>query len=195
MSILYARRTALTDEQARDAALAVADQLFYERGIRSVRMEEVRDESGVSLKRLYKLFPTKDRLAEEVLRRRESAFVASLRAYVQTRPAPRARVLAVFDFLEEWFREPEFRGCPFINAFGEMGPTSPCVLDAAQSQKRALRELVGTLVRAAGGTPTTADQATMLVNGAIVSAAMLGDERAAPRAKQAARVLLDARGP
>ena len=38
----------MTDEQARAAALDAADRLFYERGIRAVRMEEVRDQSGVS---------------------------------------------------------------------------------------------------------------------------------------------------
>jgi AcrR family transcriptional regulator len=194
MSILHARsRSELTDEQARDAALEAADRLFYERGIRSVRMEEVRDESGVSLKRLYKLFPTKDRLAEEALRRREAEFIASLREYAESRRSPRDGVLALFDYLASWFDEPGFRGCAFINAFGEMSTSSPFVLAAVQSQKQALRDLVGTLVRAAGGTPTVADQVTMLVNGATVSAAMLGDRRAAARAKQAARVLLDTR--
>jgi AcrR family transcriptional regulator len=181
----------MTDEQARDAALDVADRLFYERGIRSVRMEEVRDASGVSLKRLYKLFPTKEQLAEEALRRRESAFVSALRAYVQRRRTPRGRVLALFDYLADWFAEPDFRGCAFINAFGEMSASSPCVLDAVQSQKRSLRELVGSLVRAAGGTDALGDQVTMLFNGATVSAAMLGDRVAAARAKQAVRLLLE----
>jgi len=184
----------MTDEQARDAALDAADRLFYERGIRSVRMEEVRNESGVSLKRLYKLFPTKEQLAEQALRRRDAAFVASLRARVQPRRAPRDRVLALFDYLADWFEEPDFRGCAFINAFGEMSSASPCVLAAVQAQKRSLRELVGSLVCDAGGTPALADQVTMLFNGATVSAAMLGDRRAAPRAKQAVRTLLDERG-
>jgi len=180
----------MTDAQAREAALEAADQLFYERGIRSVRMEEVRDASGVSLKRLYKLFPTKDRLAGEALRRRETAFVSALRAYVRTRRTPRSRVLALFDYLADWSHEPDFRGCAFINAFGEMSATSACVLAAVQSQKRSLRELVGSLVREAGGTDALADQVTMLFNGATVSAAMLGDDRAAARAKQAVNVLL-----
>jgi AcrR family transcriptional regulator len=184
----------MTDAQAREAALEAADRLFYERGIRSVRMEEVRDTAGVSLKRLYKLFPTKDRLAEEALRRREAAFVSDLRAYVQTRRTPCGRVLALFDYLADWFGEPDFRGCAFINAFGEMSATSPCVLAAVQSQKRSLRALVGSLVREAGGTDALADQLTMLFNGATVSAAVLGDREAAARAKQAVRLLFEQTG-
>jgi AcrR family transcriptional regulator len=181
----------MTDAQARESALEAADRLFYERGIRSVRMEEVRDASGVSLKRLYKLFPTKDRLAGEALLRRESAFISTLRAYVRTRRTARGRVLALFDYLADWSQEPDFRGCPFINAFGEMSASSACVLAAVQSQKRSLRELVGSLVRAAGGADALADQVTMLFNGATVSAAILGDHDAPARAKQAVRLLLE----
>jgi AcrR family transcriptional regulator len=184
----------MTDEQARAAALDAADRLFYERGIRAVRMEDVRDQSGVSLKRLYKLFPHKDRLAEEALRRRDAAFITALRAYAETRRTPRARVLSLFDFLAEWFAEPDFRGCPFINAFGEMSSTSASVPAAAQSQKRALRALIGELIKPAGGSAALADQLGMLFNGAIVSASMLGDNRAASHAKQAAKTLLDSSG-
>lgn len=183
--------TRLTDQEARAAALDAADRLFYERGIRPVRMEEVRDQSGVSLKRLYKLFPHKDLLAEASLRRREAAFVTDLRAYTETKRSPRARVLSLFDYLAEWFSEPDFRGCAFINAFGEMSSTSACVLAAAQSQKRSLRALIGELVKAAGGPPALADQVTMLFNGAIVSASILKDDRAAKQAKQAVTALLD----
>lgn len=188
------RTSMLTDDQARDAALATADRLFYERGIRPVRMEDVRDGSGVSLKRLYKLFPNKDQLAAETLRRRELDFIGALRSYVESRRAPSDRVLAIFDFLDSWFREPDFRGCAFINSFGEMASSSQCVLAATQSQKRCLRELVRELVHAAGGTPALADQITMLIHGATVSAAMLEDSGAAREAQSAARALLESAG-
>lgn len=180
----------MTDDQAREAALEAADRLFYERGIRPVRMEDVRDASGVSLKRLYKLFPTKDRLADEALRRRESAFLAQLREYVELQATPTERVLALFDYLADWFGDVDFRGCAFINAFGEMSSTSPRVADAVQSQKRSLRSLIASLVQSAGGTEALADQLTMLFNGATVSAAILGDRTAAARAQDAARRLI-----
>jgi AcrR family transcriptional regulator len=180
----------MTDDEARQAALAAADRLFYERGIRAVRMEEVRDASGVSLKRLYALFPTKDDLAAQVLHRREAEFLTALRRHVERRRTPGDRVLALFDYLAAWFGEDGFRGCAFINAFGELGATSDSVRHAAESQKHALRRLIGELVAAAGGTAKQADQVTMLFNGATVSAAMLGDPRAARPAKDAVRTLL-----
>lgn len=180
----------LDDERARELALEAADRLFYERGIRAVRMEQIRDASGVSLKRLYKLFPTKERLAEAALRLRAASFAGDLAAFVEARTTPRERVLAIFDFLDAWVSDPGFRGCAFINAFGELGATSPCVLDAVQAQKRELHETIATLVRDAGGTTAAADQISILFQGATVAAAILGDRRASARARDAADALL-----
>ena len=36
----------------------------------------------------------------------------------------RAKLLAVYVYLETWFAEDTFRGCGFINAFGELGPSN-----------------------------------------------------------------------
>src|SRR5687767_827251 len=66
---------AMDGATAAQQVVAAADRLFYERGIRTVGMDDIRDASGVSLKRLYRLFPAKEELAEEVLRRREAAFL------------------------------------------------------------------------------------------------------------------------
>ena len=129
----------MDDETARDLAVGTADRLIYERGIRSVGMDDIRDASGVSLKRLYRLFPTKEELAVAALRHREAAFTASLAARVEAVADPRDRLLAVFDHLQAWFDEPDFRGCPFVNAWGEAGTAGGCVADAVTDQKRALR--------------------------------------------------------
>ena len=89
----------MDDETARALVLDAADRLFYEHGIRAVGMDQVRDDSGVSLKRLYKMFPAKEHLAEAVLRRRDQSFQRALAEHVATLPDPRARLLSVFDFL------------------------------------------------------------------------------------------------
>ena len=143
----------MDDETARDLAVGTADRLFYERGIRSVGMDDIRDASGVSLKRLYRLFPAKEQLAEAALRQREAAFTASLAARVEAVGDPRERLLAVFDYLQAWFDEPDFRGCPFVNAWGEAGADRGCVADAVADQKRALRAYLNRLVAAVDGLP------------------------------------------
>ena len=61
-------------------------------------MDQIRDDSGVSLKRLYRLFPAKEQLAEAALRRRDAAFHGA-RGARRGGADPRGALLGVFDFL------------------------------------------------------------------------------------------------
>jgi len=180
----------MDDETAQRRILDATDRLFYVHGIRAVGMDAIRDAAGVSLKRLYRLYPAKDRLAEATLRRRADAFHADLAAYTADRGSPRERILAVFDFLYDWFSAPGFRGCPFINAFGEGHQGG--VLHAVADQKRDFETLLDDLVAAAGAPTVLGRQLLILANGAMATAATLGAPDAALQAKEAARTLLDA---
>jgi AcrR family transcriptional regulator len=87
-------------ETARARVLDAAGELFYGRGVQAVGMDEIRSASGVSLKRLYQLFPSKGDLVQAYLRRRDARWRAALAGYVDARPAA-VRVLAVFDCLTQ----------------------------------------------------------------------------------------------
>lgn len=176
------------DHRAR--LLDAAERLFYERGVRAVGMDEVRAVSGVSLKRLYQCFPSKEQLVVAYLRRRDERWRASLAESVARRD-PRDRVPAVFDWLGEWFREPGFRGCAFVNSFGELGATSSAVARVAKEHKDALRHYLADLVRGGVADPDElAEQLLLLVEGAIAAAAVRGDTSAARRARDVAQVLV-----
>jgi AcrR family transcriptional regulator len=177
---------------AGERVLATADALFYERGVQAVGMDAIREASGVSLKRLYQAFPSKDHLVQAVLARRDSTVRAAVGHHVDAAEDPVGRILAVFDYLDEWFREPDFRGCAFINAYAELGPASADVADLVRVHKRALRERLAALVAAAGRPPALADQLAILANGAMVLAAIGGTPDPARQAREAARVLVTA---
>lgn len=179
---------------AREQALEAADQLFYGRGLHSVGMAEVRDASGVSLKRLYQLFPSKEALIAAYLSRRDERWRAELIEYVERNGGTaKERILAVFDSLEEWFRQPDFRGCAFIHAFGELGACSELVAGAAREHKQALFDLLVALTSTAQARDpaATARQIVMLIDGAMVSSAFTADPAAARLAKQVAATLLE----
>jgi AcrR family transcriptional regulator len=182
----------MDDDTARSQVLDAADQLFNDHGVRAVGMDRIRDASGVSLKRLYRLFPAKEQLVEAMLRRRDREFQQALTARIADLPTAREQLLAVFDFLYDWFREPDYRGCPFINAFAEMSATSRDITTAVEDQKHALKALLSRLAAAAGGPPALAEQLFVLANGAMVAAAILHSPEPARQAKQAAALLLDA---
>ncbi|MEU5383507.1 TetR/AcrR family transcriptional regulator [Kitasatospora cineracea] len=182
-----------TEEQTRrdsEALLDAAEALFYEKGVRAVGMDEVRAASGLPLKRIYRLHPAKDDLVVAVLRRRDLRWRARLAAAVEAESEPRARLLAAFDWLGRWFAEPGYRGCAWINAFGELGPSSPAVLAEVRAHKAAFHAQLADWSRAAG----LADPAPvhLLAEGAIVTAAIDADPAPARRARAAVEVLLDA---
>src|SRR4051812_23074261 len=133
--VLSARSKSMDDETAREAVLAAADELFYTRGIQSVGMDEVRSAAGISLKRMYSLFPSKDSIIAEVLVRRTATWNDGINAATARADGPREKLLAIYDFLAQWFDEDNFRGCGFINSFGELGASSPAVAAAARAQK------------------------------------------------------------
>ncbi|MBT2489588.1 TetR/AcrR family transcriptional regulator [Streptomyces sp. ISL-96] len=171
--------------------LDAAETLFYGRGLQAVGMAEIRDASGASLKRLYQLFPSKDHLVEAYLRRRDVRWRASLASYVEARPPGEEQILAVFDWLRSWFREPGFRGCAFVNSFGELGATSDEVAAAARDHVDALKDYLARLVADAGHADWLARALLLLVEGAITTAAVSGDSAAAEHARETARRLLD----
>lgn len=174
--------------------LSAADALFYEHGVQAVGMDRVRDASGVSLKKIYQCFPSKGALVEAYLRRRDQWARTALEERVARYTDPEARVLAVFDWLYEWVDGPDFHGCAFINAYGELGTTAEGVARATRDHKRALHAYLTDLVRPLNHpSPTVlATQLAFLVDGAITAAAISGDPASADTAAAAARVLVGA---
>jgi len=170
----------------------VADRLFYERGIHAVGMDAIRTAAGVPLKRLYSEFPSKDVLLEEVLRYRSGVWDEGIAGAAAAATSPREKLLAIYDFLDGWFRADDFRGCGFINTFGEMGAVSPGVAAIAREQKERFQEYVATLVDELGAPAALADQLAILAEGAQTTAAISGNPTAAARAREAAATLIDA---
>ncbi|MGI5484394.1 TetR/AcrR family transcriptional regulator [Streptomyces lavendofoliae] len=183
----------MDDGEARARVLDAAEELFYGRGIQAVGMDAVRGASGVTLRRLYQLFPSKGALVEAYLLRRDARWRAELAAYVDAMDAPpRERVLAVFDWLRGWFEEPGFRGCAFVNSFGELGATSPEVAGAARRHKEEFFRYVTGLVSAAGAPDAAGRHVALLAEGAMTTAALTGSSAPAREAREAAAALLDA---
>ncbi|MEU3272958.1 TetR/AcrR family transcriptional regulator [Saccharomonospora sp. NPDC006951] len=188
----------MNHEEATRRILDAAEAEFYARGIQAVGMAAIRQRSGVSLKRLYQCFPAKEDLVLAYLSRRDRRWLDSLACHVTaTATTSEEAVLAVFDWLHDWFTEDGFRGCAFINSFGELGSTSPEIAEAGIRHKDRLREYLRELVTRLGTTDADAltDQLFSLVEGAIVIAGMSGRQDIALSSRAAAATLLDAHLP
>ena len=49
----------MTESEAWEKILAAAEELYYRKGYAAVGMDELRTAAGVSLRRLYALYPSK----------------------------------------------------------------------------------------------------------------------------------------
>jgi AcrR family transcriptional regulator len=177
-------------QTAQTRVLDAAAGLFYARGVHTVGMDDIRDASGVSLKRLYQLFPNKERLVTAYLQRRDVWWRTRLTEHVAACEDPRERPLAVFDWMHGWFHEPDYRGCAWINCYGELGATSDPVAEEARSHKEGFRDFLRGLAVDAGLSTETGDHLLLLAEGAIVTSALTGDLDAALKARAAAAKLL-----
>jgi AcrR family transcriptional regulator len=175
------------DEQLLDTA----ERLYYARSIQGVGMAELRDASGVPLKRIYQLHPGKEDIVAAYLYRRDARWREELAAHVDRAKDPRKRVLAVFDFLQEQCAEPDYNGDAWTNAYGELGSTSEAVAEAVRVHKAAVREYLGDLVADAGGGRSTAHGIFFLFEGAMAAAAVEQSAKPAKQARKAAQALLD----
>ncbi|MFZ4896585.1 TetR/AcrR family transcriptional regulator [Plantibacter sp. Mn2098] len=188
--------TPVADEVAvsplRNTIIDAADRLYYARGIQAVGMDELRAAAGVSLKRLYAEFPGKEEIVLAVMRRRHDLWTAGIGAAVDEADSPRERLLAIYDYLSGWFSEDSFRGCGFINAFGEMGSVSPAVAAITREHKASFQAFVAGLAADAGADPELAPQLSILAEGAQTTAAITGTPEAATQARRAAEILIDA---
>ncbi|HZE40821.1 MAG TPA: TetR/AcrR family transcriptional regulator [Stackebrandtia sp.] len=173
--------------------LAVAGDLFYERGIHTVGVDLIAREAGVTKKTIYDRFGSKEALVVAYLRHRDQRWRAFMIDRLRRVDDRYARVLAVFDALEEWEAAWD-RGCAMVNAYAELSDPAHPGRAVARDQKAWTVELFAQLLDDAGvrGAPMLADQLLVLHEGAVVATHVGGRDSAVTVARAAARALLAA---
>ncbi len=160
---------------AKERILATAVQLFYSRGVNNVGIDEIIRCSGVAKMSLYNHFKSKDELIVAFLERINQQWIEWMKARViALAPNPERRLLVLFDALEEWFKTPEFRGCPFINTTAEVSDNNHAAYKVALKFKQGLFDYICELVVTAklSQPKIISNQVLLLVDGAIIRAAM-----------------------
>jgi AcrR family transcriptional regulator len=172
---------------ARDRILETAQRLFYQYGIRAVGVDRIIAESGVAKMSFYRHFPSKKDLVIAFLERRHRFwmdwFTRRVRELAETRTSPGIGIIA--DALKEWFSEPDFRGCAFINTVAELSEDSAEERRIAADHKRELRDFVRTMIpeRPGRSANDAAELALLIIDGAIVRAQMTGNAEVAEEAR------------
>jgi AcrR family transcriptional regulator len=190
---MAASGTTTRSSAKRDALLDTAEGLFARHGYRAVGIDAVLAAAGVAKMTLYKHFRSKEELIAAVLERRGNAIAAGLAKRITAAPEdPGTRLLAVFDWLEQAVRSPEFHGCLFIKAASEYPAAEDLPRQAAEAFKEGCRDLLEGLCRdlAVADPEGLARQLQLLFEGALVVAFLQRTPLAAADARRAAEALL-----
>jgi AcrR family transcriptional regulator len=179
----------------RDQLVETALRLFCRNGFHATGIDRILADSGVAKMTLYNHFKSKDELIVAALRLRDERDRQALTREVERRGGgPVERLLAVFDVLNDRLQGKAFSGCAFINASAEFGDPRHPVHAACAEHKRLMRGYLRQLAEAAQlpEPGVLADQLGLLLEGAIVSAQVIGDRDAARKARRAAESLVGA---
>lgn len=183
---------AMTSTQER--LLRATEHLIYQGGIHATGMDLIVKTSGVARKSLYKHYPNKDALVAAALQARDERWMQWFIAATTQAETPRARLLSIFNALQEWFESDGFRGCAFINAAGEISdPANPIRVVSRLHKARLLEHVLRLAQDAKLPEPDeAARQLLVLIDGAIAVALVTGDVSITASAQRAAAALFPA---
>ena len=189
---------------ARERILLTAHDLFYADGIRATGIDRVIAASAVTKVTFYRHFPSKDDLVRAFLDHRHARWMAWFvdalgRRGAHERSGDAQALLLLADVMAEWFTDPVFRGCAFINAVAEVGGSVEGAAERARDHKREMVEVIADLLPATLPQRMALAQAAAIgIDGAIVKAQMGGAElvrEAVEDLRRLLRALADAAAP
>lgn len=179
----------------RDHLVDTALDLFYQHGFHATGIDKLLRRAGVAKMTLYKHFKSKDELILAALRRRDELFRNWFMRRVEAlADDPRGRLAVLFDVLEEWFVEPGYHGCMFINAAAEFSDCSHPIHGVSAEHKLLMVRYVEELCETAGARDAgaLANQLVLLMEGAICMSYVARQPAAARHGRDAANVLVAA---
>ena len=176
----------------RERLLEAAQTLFYARGA-TVGVGALLEEANVARRSLYEHFGDKDGLVAAVIRRASDEDVAWYEDALAGATEPRARLLGLFDRLDELVSHADFRGCRYLStdlAFAD--PGHPAHAETAAYRRRLRALLVRELEALGHARPAhAAEQLHLLIEGVLVVGATHDGEHPARVARELAAIILD----
>lgn len=130
----------------KDRLIETASELFYQNGYNNTGINEVIEKANVAKASLYSHFKTKDALCIAYLNHKETQFYNKLNVFLKDKQQGKVKVLAIFDFLRELFREPDFKGGWSQNILAEIDKKNTVIKEEIFKNKLNLRNYITDLV-------------------------------------------------
>jgi AcrR family transcriptional regulator len=182
---------ATTQPGPRERLLATGRRLFYSHGA-TVGVDALLKEANVARRSLYEHFGGKDGLIAAVLRRAADEDLAWYEDALASATQPRARLLTLFDRLDELTSTADFRGCRyFASDLSLADPSHPAHAETDAFRRRLRALLVRELTALGHDRPErAAEQLHLLIEGTLVMGATRNGDHPARAARELVAVVL-----
>ncbi len=182
----YSDHSTLANTGMKIKIAAAANRLFSKHGFAEPGVEAIREAADVSIRTLYKHYPSKDAMIVAALAYRHEAYLVHLR-----RDAPSAPGLAaiehLFQRLAAWMSGNGTRGCLFLQAFAAY-PESAAINNEVERNKEGVRAEIARRVPAHN--QAIVPILFLLHEGVTAAASSVGAKAAAESAISATKELL-----
>ncbi|EPJ49701.1 MAG: hypothetical protein OFPI_23250 [Osedax symbiont Rs2] len=174
-------------------------QLFINKGIHAVGINEVIKQSKVAKKTLYHHFSSKDLLIISTLEYRDQLFMQWLEQRLSQASEAKSAAIELFLALDDWFNNRvtvlgDFNGCFFINACAEYKDPSCAINQCCKMHKANVQNLLGKYVDQFEADKNAAalltKQLCILKEGAITTALVQRDLAAALKLIEVVKLLV-----
>lgn len=183
----------------RQRLIEAAIRRFYRDGFRSVGIDQILADVGISKTAFYKHFDCKESLMLAALEMQNAWLQDTFRTMIRERGGPTAigQLHALFDVVETIIESDGFHGCLFVNVAMEFPlPHEPAHVMASKN-KRSIEEIVLALAADAGADDPArlARELCLIMEGAYITRHVTGNPDTINIARGLARLAINARYP
>jgi len=179
----------------KERIIETASHLFYFDGYNQTGINKIIEEAGVAKSSMYQHFRSKEDIAIVYLQRRHTAWSNNLLEFVSNKKNAVAKIAGSFDYLQEWLKEVEFRGCGFQNIITDLPKGQERITDQVRLHKNELLKWIDQLLaeepKYKGNAKELANELMVLLEGAIILSQIQKDTWPIKAAKKAAEKILE----
>ncbi len=131
----------------KDLIVQTASDLFYKNGYNLTGINEIIATAGIAKATLYSHFKSKEDLCVAYLHSKDEALLEAIREFCSNKSAGDTRLIAVLEFLVQFFKSGDFNGCWCIRTFSEIPRDNKIIKAQIKKGKTKLLNYIKLLVK------------------------------------------------
>jgi len=148
--------------------LNTSARLFYKQGYRNTGINEIIEEAGIAKTTLYEYFRSKEDLMLVYIEEYGMETIQAMIRAIENADTPKGKMIGVFEYLEDQFRQNQCYGCSFLSMVYEIPDEPAEIKRKIKFQKDIIRGLFTEILRPINK-ENIADEIYTLLEGAIIA--------------------------